>query len=38
MLGSLYNKIRNPYGNINSVLSRDRWINKEVKLDIGTAL
>jgi hypothetical protein len=33
-LGNLYSKVRNLSSYINSILSIDRWINRETKLDI----
>ena len=36
ILKSLYSRTGNLSGNINSILSINRWINKESKLDIGT--
>ena len=38
ILGSLYSRIRNLSSNINSILPTNRWINKEVKLDIRAVL
>ena len=38
ILGSLYSKTRDPNSNFNSILSANRQINKEIKLDVRTVL
>ena len=35
---SIYSRTKHQDSSVNSLLSTDRWINKEVKLDIKTVL